>query len=85
MDDFRGSLGLVVALPRGRQRRRCLGIQDTNGTQQTNGTVQLMFPPATTPFFLDYDDFHPRSGPSGKNVVYMDGHVTALEVPDLAE
>jgi len=56
-----------------------------DGGQQTNGTVQLMFPPNTTPLFLDYDDFHPRSWPSGKNVVYMDGHVTALEVQDLAE
>jgi prepilin-type N-terminal cleavage/methylation domain-containing protein/prepilin-type processing-associated H-X9-DG protein len=58
-------------------------LRTPDGTQQTNGTVQLMFPPNTTPLFLDYDDFHPRSRPSGKNVVYMDGHVTALDVPDL--
>ena len=57
-------------------------LADSNGNvqTQTNGTVQLMFPPSTTPLFLDYDDFHPRSTASGKNVVFMDGHVTALEV-----
>ncbi len=51
-----------------------------NGTTQTNGTVQLLFPPTITPLFIDYDDFHPRSAPSGKNVAFMDGHVTALEL-----
>jgi prepilin-type processing-associated H-X9-DG protein len=60
-------------------------LQGPNGTQQTNGTVQLMFPPDTTPLLLDYDDFHPRSFLSGKNVVYMDGHVTALNVRDDTE
>jgi prepilin-type N-terminal cleavage/methylation domain-containing protein/prepilin-type processing-associated H-X9-DG protein len=50
-----------------------------NGTMQTNGAVQLLFPPTVTPLFIDYDDFHPRSAPSGKNVAFMDGHVTALE------
>lgn len=39
----------------------------------------LTFPPATTPLFLDYDDFHPRPPKPGKNVVFMDGHVAALE------
>jgi len=39
----------------------------------------LRFPPETTPLFLDYDDFHPRLPKSGKNIVYMDGHVTNLE------
>ena len=39
----------------------------------------LMFPPETTPLLLDYDPFHPRSPESGKNVVFMDGHVAALE------
>jgi prepilin-type N-terminal cleavage/methylation domain-containing protein/prepilin-type processing-associated H-X9-DG protein len=38
------------------------------------------FPPETTPLFLDYEDFHPRQPKSGKNVVYMDGHVNVLEV-----
>jgi prepilin-type N-terminal cleavage/methylation domain-containing protein/prepilin-type processing-associated H-X9-DG protein len=41
----------------------------------------LLFPPATTPLLLDYEEFHPRPPKPGKNVVYMDGHVTALEIP----
>jgi prepilin-type N-terminal cleavage/methylation domain-containing protein/prepilin-type processing-associated H-X9-DG protein len=59
-------------------------MADSNGNvqTQTNGTVQLMFPPSTTPLFLDYDDFHPRSTASGKNVVFMDGHVTPLVVQE---
>jgi prepilin-type N-terminal cleavage/methylation domain-containing protein/prepilin-type processing-associated H-X9-DG protein len=59
-------------------------LADSNGNvqTQTNGTMQLMFPPSTTPLFLDYDDFHPRSTASGKNVVFMDGHVTALVVQE---
>lgn len=40
----------------------------------------LTFPPATTPLFLDYDAFHPRRPKPGKNVVFMDGHATVLEV-----
>jgi prepilin-type processing-associated H-X9-DG protein len=39
----------------------------------------LIFPPETTPLLLDYDDFHPRPPKSGKNVVFMDGHVAPLE------
>src|SRR6266436_6685549 len=50
------------------------------GNGQTNGTVQLKFPPVTTPLLLDYEDFHPRPPKSGKNVVYMDNHVAPLEV-----
>jgi prepilin-type N-terminal cleavage/methylation domain-containing protein len=50
------------------------------GSGQTNGTMQLRFPPATTPLLLDYEDFHPRSPKSGKNVVFMDNHVAPLEV-----
>jgi len=46
----------------------------------TNGTIQLKFDPSATPLFTDYDDFHPRSTGSGKNVVFMDGHVTPLEL-----
>jgi hypothetical protein len=52
-------------------------------TQATNGTVQLTFEPATTPLMTDYDDFHPRSTGSGKNVVFMDNHVTALLLSDI--
>jgi prepilin-type N-terminal cleavage/methylation domain-containing protein/prepilin-type processing-associated H-X9-DG protein len=51
----------------------------TNVTS-TNGTIQLRFDPSTTPLFTDYDDFHLRSTASGKNVVFMDGHVTPLEL-----
>jgi prepilin-type N-terminal cleavage/methylation domain-containing protein/prepilin-type processing-associated H-X9-DG protein len=39
----------------------------------------LTFPPGTTPLFLDYDGFHSRPPKSGKNVVFMDGHVAPLE------
>jgi len=53
------------------------------GTSQTNGTVQLKFPPVTTPLLLDYEDFHPRPPKSGKNVVFMDNHVAPLEIPPL--
>ncbi len=41
----------------------------------------LTFPPRTTPLLLDYEGFHPRPPKSGKNVVYMDGHVAPLEAP----
>jgi prepilin-type N-terminal cleavage/methylation domain-containing protein len=40
----------------------------------------LLLPPQTTPLLLDYEDFHPRSPKSGKNVVYMDNHVAPLDV-----
>ena len=50
------------------------------GTSQTNGTVQLKFPPDTTPLLLDYEDFHPRPPKSGKNVVFMDNHVAPLDL-----
>ncbi len=43
----------------------------------TNFVVTL--PPGTTPLLLDYDHFHPRPPKPGKNVVFMDGHVTPLE------
>jgi prepilin-type N-terminal cleavage/methylation domain-containing protein/prepilin-type processing-associated H-X9-DG protein len=37
------------------------------------------FPPGTTPILLDYDAFHPRPPKPGKNIVFMDGHVAAME------
>ena len=46
-------------------------VQDTN--------MVLRFPPETTPLLLDYEEFHPRAPKSGKNVVYMDGHVAPLD------
>lgn len=39
----------------------------------------LTFPPGTTPLMLDYNEFHPRPPKSGKNVVFMDGHVATLD------
>ncbi len=42
----------------------------------------LTFPPGTTPLLLDYDKFHPRPPKSGKNVVFMDGHVAPLGATD---
>lgn len=39
----------------------------------------LRLPPGTTPLLLDYDESHPRPPKSGKNVVFMDGHVGPLE------
>jgi len=50
--------------------------------QTTNGTIHLTFEPSVTPLFTDYDDFHPRSAGSGKNVVFMDDHVTPLLLSD---
>lgn len=43
----------------------------------TNFVVTL--PPATTPLLLDYDPSHPRPTKTGKNVVFMDGHVAPLD------
>jgi prepilin-type N-terminal cleavage/methylation domain-containing protein/prepilin-type processing-associated H-X9-DG protein len=51
--------------------------RDGEPTQSTN--MVLRFPPETTPLFLDYEEFHARSPKSGKNVVFMDGHVSGLE------
>jgi prepilin-type N-terminal cleavage/methylation domain-containing protein/prepilin-type processing-associated H-X9-DG protein len=47
--------------------------------ENTDTNMVLRFPPETTPLLLDYDDFHPRLPKSGKNVVYMDGHVAPLD------
>jgi prepilin-type N-terminal cleavage/methylation domain-containing protein len=48
---------------------------------QTNGNITQAA--ESTPFLLDYDDFHPRPPKSGKNVVYMDGHATTFVTPSL--
>src|SRR5262245_49566850 len=51
--------------------------------ENTDTNKVLRFPPETTPLLLDYEEFHPRPPRSGKNVVFMDGHVAPLEVsPD---
>jgi prepilin-type N-terminal cleavage/methylation domain-containing protein len=60
-----------------------IGTGPVGPVQSTNGTVQLTFEPGTTPLLTDYDDFHPRSAASGKNVVFMDDHVTPLVLSDL--
>ncbi len=52
-------------------------------TQSTN--FSLLFPPETTPLLLDYEEFHNRPPKSGKNVVFMDGHVSPLEVQPTGE
>jgi prepilin-type N-terminal cleavage/methylation domain-containing protein/prepilin-type processing-associated H-X9-DG protein len=52
----------------------------TNGVVAQNTNMVLRFSPETTPLLLDYEDFHPRAPKSGKNVVYMDGHVAPLDV-----
>jgi prepilin-type N-terminal cleavage/methylation domain-containing protein/prepilin-type processing-associated H-X9-DG protein len=52
-------------------------IIDGAPAQSTN--FALLFPPETTPLLLDYEEFHNRPPKSGKNVVFMDGHVTPLE------
>jgi prepilin-type N-terminal cleavage/methylation domain-containing protein len=49
--------------------------------ESTQDARPLLFPPATTPLLLDYEEFHPRPPKPGKNVVYMDDHVTVLELP----
>ena len=59
-----------------------VGYGPNGQTTQTNGTLQLTLNPATTPLLTDYDDFHPRSAISGKNVVFMDDHVTPLQLSD---
>jgi len=50
-----------------------------NVLEDTTTNLTLRFPPETTPLLLDYDDFHPRPPKSGKNVVFMDGHVAPLD------
>jgi prepilin-type N-terminal cleavage/methylation domain-containing protein/prepilin-type processing-associated H-X9-DG protein len=47
--------------------------------ENTGTNLVLRFPPETTPLLLDYEDFHPRPPKSGKNVVFMDGHVAPLD------
>ncbi len=46
----------------------------------SNSKKVLLFPPESTPLLLDYEDFHPRAPKPAKNVVYMDGHTTGLEL-----
>ena len=55
-------------------------VWQTNGAPAQSTNMVLRFPPETTPLLLDYEDFHVRPPKSGKNVVYMDGHVAVLDV-----
>jgi prepilin-type N-terminal cleavage/methylation domain-containing protein len=58
-------------------------VIDGQPVENVNTNKVLRFPPETTPLLLDYDEFHPRPPKSGKNVVFMDGHIAPLEVsPD---
>lgn len=56
-------------------------VIDGQPVEQSDERKELRFPPATTPLLLDYEDFHPRPPRPGKNVVYMDGHTVAFELP----
>jgi len=56
-----------------------LGIV-SNGVVILNTNLTLRFPPETTPLLLDYEEFHGPRAKSGKNVVFMDGHVAPLDV-----
>jgi prepilin-type N-terminal cleavage/methylation domain-containing protein/prepilin-type processing-associated H-X9-DG protein len=55
-------------------------VTQTNGGPARSTNWVVRFPPETTPLLLDYEEFHSRPPKSGKNVVYMDGHVAPLEV-----
>jgi prepilin-type N-terminal cleavage/methylation domain-containing protein/prepilin-type processing-associated H-X9-DG protein len=55
-------------------------VRVMNGVVIENTNIVLRFPPETTALLLDYEDFHLRPPKTGKNVVFMDGHVTALDV-----
>jgi len=55
-------------------------VENGGAPQITDTNVVLSFPPETTPLFLDYEEFHSRPPKLGKNVVFMDGHVTPLAV-----
>lgn len=65
---------------------RAVRVVVVNGqvVENTEDEKVLLFPPETTPLFLDYEDFHPRPPKPAKNVVYMDGHVAPLDrLPDV--
>lgn len=54
-------------------------VWQTNGAPTQSTNMLMRIPPETTPLLLDYEEFHPRPPKSGKNVVFMDGHVAPLE------
>lgn len=55
-------------------------VWQTNGAPAQSTNWVQRFPPETTPLLLDYEEFHHRPPKSGKNVVFMGGHVAALEM-----
>lgn len=55
-------------------------VTNDSPPQITDTNLVLRFPPETTPLLLDYEEFHPRPPKPGKNVVFMDDHVSPLEV-----
>jgi prepilin-type N-terminal cleavage/methylation domain-containing protein len=63
-----------------RTRNDFMFLMDRNtGRVAWSTNFAMVLPPQTTPFLLDYEDFHPRLPKSGKNVVYMDNHVAPLD------
>ncbi len=62
------------------ETRHLFLVTQINGSPATSINMVLRFPPGTTPLLLDYEEFHPRPPKSGKNVVYMDGHVAPLDI-----
>src|SRR5512133_875783 len=56
----------------------------TNSGPAQSTNFSLRFPPETTPLLLDYEEFHNRPPKSGKNLVFMDGHVSPLEIEPTA-
>lgn len=62
------------------QLRMVQVIAEANGdTLRFESNTNLAFPPTSTPLLFDYDENHPRPPRSGKNAVFMDGHVTSLD------
>jgi prepilin-type N-terminal cleavage/methylation domain-containing protein/prepilin-type processing-associated H-X9-DG protein len=61
------------------EKQHTSGIAVSNGVTLWQTNFDFTFAVESTPLFLDYDDFHPRPPKSGKNVVYMDGHVARFD------
>ncbi|MCW5557791.1 MAG: type II secretion system protein [Verrucomicrobiae bacterium] len=72
MDETRSARLKIVMVTRG---------DEGETPNRTELEQELVFPPETTPLMLDYEDYHPRAPKFGKNVVFLDGHVSPLEVP----
>lgn len=66
---------------KGRMKIVIAEVVDGKPPERIEVDKDLAFPPETTPFLLDYEEYHGPRRPSGKNVVFMDGHATVLN-PD---